>query len=170
MDSVEKRRELYKKNYKPGSTDWQFEEMHANRAEILRTLWPKLQTMGVEIVGSVSRKQMAREYNEAECLAYSSCPCDYTETFGVAVLEGCASGAVPVLGPCDAFPELWSACPMTKEPCDKNPNAWGDLVIEGLRGGFGDVRPRLRQVAAQYDWPNLHILLEGIIEMVRARK
>jgi len=157
--------EMHAENAKKG---WKFEDGHANRGRYCREVLPKLRDQGVEYVGSVSRRQMAKEYCEAECLAYSSQPLDYTETFGVAVLEGCASGAVPVLGPCDAFPELWNACPMTKGPVEQCADEWGDLVISVLRDGYD--RSKLRAVAEAHDWWKLGKNLEDLILAVRGRK
>jgi FkbM family methyltransferase len=157
--------ERYEKN---PQFDWQLAQI--NRGRICRELMPQLKNHGVEHVGSVSRRQMAKEYLDAECLAYSSQPFFYVETFGVAVLEGCASGAVPVLGPCDAFPELWSACPMTKGPVERHADEWAEMVISGLKGGFADIRPKLRALAEQHDWWVLGKKLEDLILSVKARK
>jgi glycosyltransferase involved in cell wall biosynthesis len=68
----------------------------------------RLKDLGVEFISSVSRERMASEFAEASLLPYPCDPISYTETFGVSVLEACASGAVPFLCYSDSFLELWS--------------------------------------------------------------
>jgi glycosyltransferase involved in cell wall biosynthesis len=67
----------------------------------------RLKNYDVFVHESVSRKRIIEEMSTSEVLAYPLDPIHYTETFGVTVLEACASGVVPVLCTSDAFGELW---------------------------------------------------------------
>ncbi len=77
------------------------------RSRYVKEALRRLEGKGVHVHQSVSRERMQREMAEAEVLAYPCDPVHYTETFGVTVLEACASGAVPVICTADAFGELW---------------------------------------------------------------
>jgi glycosyltransferase involved in cell wall biosynthesis len=68
----------------------------------------RLKDHNVHAFQSVSRKTMAEEMGKASVLAYPLDPVHYTETFGVTVLEACASGTVPVICTADCFGELWA--------------------------------------------------------------
>jgi glycosyltransferase involved in cell wall biosynthesis len=111
---------------------------HGRRARIVRDM---LSQPGVEYVGSVSRRRMAEEYARAMCVAFPTDTIDWTEGFGCAVCEGCASGAVPVITSCDAFGEIYAdACPMVKVSDSHRRFAdhpelaasWADLVVRAL--------------------------------------
>lgn len=70
----------------------------------------RLKGKGVTVHESVSRETIRQEMATSQVLAYPLDPVRYTETFGVTVLEACASGTVPVICTADAFGELWSEC------------------------------------------------------------
>lgn len=67
----------------------------------------RLESHGVIAHRSVSRDRIRQEMANSLVLAYPCDPVKYTETFGVTVLEACASGSVPVICTADAFEELW---------------------------------------------------------------
>jgi hypothetical protein len=144
---------------------------HALRARLVRDL---LDQPGVERCGVASARRMAREYAEAECLAYSADTIGWSESFGVSVLEGLTSGATPVLGGVDAFPELWGeACPMVFAPSGRCAPEWADLVVEVL------TKPEERAfwqnrgwaAARRYDWQTLGALADAIVRRaIRRRK
>lgn len=69
----------------------------------------RLEGHGVFAYKSVSRTRIREEMASAQILAYPLDPVCYTETFGVTVLEACASGTVPVICAADAFDELWGS-------------------------------------------------------------
>jgi glycosyltransferase involved in cell wall biosynthesis len=78
------------------------------RSKYIKEALRRLEGNGVYAHGSVSRDRIRQEMATAQALAYPCDPVRFTETFGVTVLEACASGAVPVLCTADAFEELWS--------------------------------------------------------------
>lgn len=146
---------------------------HARRAAICRDL---VGQPGVEVVGSVSRRRMAREYAEAEALLGPTDTISFTEGFAVAVLEGCVSGAVPCLTSCDALGEIYAgACPIVEveDNCQRfadHPDVaarWTNNVI-GVLGGvdpaWRDAWERAgKEFAARHAWPVLADRLEGIL-------
>jgi glycosyltransferase involved in cell wall biosynthesis len=157
------------------------EREHARRAVIVRNLLPKLEAHGVEVVGSVSRRQMAAEYSAAQCLAF---PCDtisFTEGFGVAALEGCASGAIPCLTTCDAFGDIYDgAAPMihVRDGCHRFldapelAHAWADNVVRTLTSEAfrEDWVAKGRRFAEKHAWPVLAAKLEGLLTEAREWK
>jgi glycosyltransferase involved in cell wall biosynthesis len=143
---------------------------HGRRAMFVRD---RLNLPGVIHIGSISRDQLALEYSEAQILAYPCDPHQYTEGYGVAIIEGCASGAVPVISRADALPEVYEgACPMVDAPAGQHKREWSDLVIKLLK----DESERLkwdslgRERAKKYDYRVLCIELERIIKDVKSRK
>lgn len=86
--------------------DGEFAEL-VYRSKYIKEALRRLQDNGVYAHGSVSRDRIRQEMATAQALAYPCDPVRFTETFGVTVLEACASGAVPVLCTADAFEELW---------------------------------------------------------------
>ncbi len=66
--------------------------------------------------GSVSRNRIREEISTSEIMAYPLDAVHYTETFGVSILEACASGTVPVICADDCFKELWSPVSLFVEP------------------------------------------------------
>ena len=95
--------------------DGSFPELAARSRYTLEAI-RKLEGRGVHVHESVSRERIRSEMASAEVLAYPCDPVIYTETFGVTVLEACASGTVPVLCTADSFGELWGAVGLNVPP------------------------------------------------------
>jgi glycosyltransferase involved in cell wall biosynthesis len=143
---------------------------HGRRAMFVRD---RLSLPGVIHIGSISRDQLALEYSEAKVLAYPCDPFQYTEGYGVAIIEGCASGAVPVISRADALPEIYEgACPMVDAPASHHGHEWADMVIKILKDEqehkkWWDLG---RERAKKYDYRVLCIELERIINELKAKK
>jgi len=117
-------------DYLLNSTTHPSDKEHGRRASIIRDL---IKSDGVEYVGSVSRARMAQEYSEAKLLTYPCDPTSYTEGYAVAIMEGCASGAVPVISDVDALTEIYGGvCPMVESPAHEHIEKWTNLTIEML--------------------------------------
>jgi glycosyltransferase involved in cell wall biosynthesis len=91
--------------FEPGLTETGYRARYINLA-LERYGW-----MDIELVGSVSREEIAREMSQAECLAYPCDPIRWTEGFSVTTMEGCASGAVPVITSADAMGHIYRELP-----------------------------------------------------------
>lgn len=61
---------------------------------------------GVQVVGPVPNREMARQLRQAAVLAYPCDPVRYTEGFGVSVLDACAAGCLPIISDADALNEV----------------------------------------------------------------
>jgi glycosyltransferase involved in cell wall biosynthesis len=123
----------------------------------------RLSGKGVHVHASVSRERIRHELAEAEVLAYTCDPVRYTETFGVAVLEAMACGAVPVISTADAFGELWGgAAPCVPAPYSSHKAEYADLVVRSMT----DKAWREDRVAAglarssEFAWDGLSAVLE----------
>jgi FkbM family methyltransferase len=136
------------------------------RARYIDQMLPMLRGHGVELVGGVSRVQMARELSEAMVLAY---PCDtvsWTEGFSVSTLEGCASGAIPVITNVDALGGIYGGyVPMVDAPVGRHLAEWAEHVIAHLKPGVHreTVVRQARMRAEHFAWPKLGRELEEMI-------
>jgi len=146
---------------------WHFKE-NFRRAKYIDRALHVLKDQGIEVVGPVSRRQLADEMRQAEVLAY---PCDtiaWTEGFSCATLEGCASGALPIISAMDALGSIYeTACPMVPAPARKHMPEWRNLVVRALTDkpwAEGWRRKGAAFAGAAYGWPVLAERLERILE------
>lgn len=105
----------------------------ARRSRYVLEAIKRLEGHGVHVHESVSRERIRDEMATAEVLAYPCDPVLYTETFGVTVLEACATGTIPVLCTSDAFEELWGSVGMNvPPPYNLNKGAYVDNLVQVL--------------------------------------
>ena len=145
----------------------------AQRAKYINAVLSELKKIGVEVVGSVSRKRLAAELSAAEVLAF---PCDtiaYTEGFSVATLEGCASGALPIITDIDALGSIYGgSVPMVAAEIENRVSEWSDFVVRTLTDApwAAEWRRKAGLLADRHAWPVLAARLEALLEEGIARK
>lgn len=128
---------------------------------------------GVVQVGSVSRRGVVREMDEAVVLGY---PCDtirYTEGFSVTTMEACAAGLVPVITREDALASIYGALPtVLPTPISEHMGAFVELVVGALEGSafVTAARGEGRRLAAAHAWPVLAERLESILAAEMQKK
>lgn len=152
----------------------------ARRAQYIKHVLTQKNRLGIEVVGSVSRNQLAQELSEAQILGYpyespgggvkhpvTGKSVGYCEGFSCAILEGCASGALPVISDADALGELYGggATPMVSAPAHKNMEPWTKMMIRALtdepwRQGYVE---KARERSRQFAWPLLTERLEKML-------
>ncbi len=143
------------------------------RAHYIKEALYRLSSHGVELVDSVSRRQIDREMAEAEVLAYSCDPVSWTEGFSVTLMEGCAARSCPVTTSVDALPEIYGGfIPMVRTPVKDHMSEFSDLVIRGLvdKDYRDGVNRTVRDLSSRYTWASLAQRLEGILERRLERK
>lgn len=122
------------------------------RALYIKEALRRMRHLGIEVVDSVSRNQIAREMSEAEVMAY---PCDttrWTEGFSCSLLEGCAAQACPVTTDVDALGAIYGKAIPTLPRGDWN--GWRLAVIEALQNkNYRDaINTRARALAETMTW------------------
>lgn len=132
------------------------------RARYVSLALERLSGLGVTRVGSVSRDEMAREMSQAQCLAYPCATIRFTEGFSVSTLEGCASGAVPVIMPADALGQIYEELPTISPTLE----AFTENVIRVLTDpAYAAIATAAgARIAAQHQWSTLTARLENIIK------
>jgi glycosyltransferase involved in cell wall biosynthesis len=137
---------------------------HGRRANIIADLLPKLKD--VEVVGATSRNQLAKDLSESEALLYPCEPIDWCEGFSCATLEGCASGALPILVGADALSSIYrEAIPVVQPPAEKHHELWTQLAILALKqpGWRAPWMKTAKSFAEKHDWRILAKRLETVL-------
>lgn len=112
---------------------------------------------GVVIHGALPPGELAKELMKADLSLYPCDPVRPTEGFGVAVMEACASGAVPVITDADAFGEVYAESGARMIPRG-NSRRWTDEFLEAtlsLMAAPSEILQRREAVmkfAKDYDW------------------
>jgi len=124
----------------------------------------------VEHVGSVSRERMAREFEQAEVLAYACETIRYTEGFSVTTMEACASGCLPITTDIDALGQIYrSAVPQVplngQSFTSEGLRQFADLVVRGLtdEAWRQENTAKCRALAEKHAWPALAERLEKML-------
>lgn len=118
---------------------------------------------------SVSRDRIREEMSTSEVMGYPLNPIHYTETFGVSVLEACASGTVPVICADDCFGELWSpVSEWVPPPYYDHKDEFIDKMVDVLNNN--EKRISLSRTCVEYakkfDW---NVLSKKFEETIRTR-
>lgn len=145
----------------------------AYRATYVREALRRLHNHDIEIVGSISRRQINEEMSQAQVLAY---PCDtvnWTEGFSVTLMEACAAGVVPVTTDVDALGEIYGgAVVMVRSPVGERLDKFVDAVSRALTDADfrSEVTSKTTALANSYVWDGLTAKLEEIITKHLRRK
>jgi glycosyltransferase involved in cell wall biosynthesis len=140
---------------------------HWRRAKYVEKVLPPLKRHGVSVVGSVSRNQILKELSQAEVMTYPCSVVAWTEGFSCAILEGCASGALPIISRVDALGHLYgNAVPMVDAPAQQHMMQWREMVIQALEdpSWAHDWRVMAKARAKDFAWPDLAEKFEKVLE------
>ncbi len=139
----------------------------ANRIRYMREMLKRLQPLGVEHIGSVSRERINQELSEATVMAY---PCDtlsWSEGFSVSIMEACMAEACPIISDVDGLASVYTgAVPMVKSPIGQRLPEFTDLVIRGLTDEKWreETNKKCKEFALCHTWKHTAKRLEEIIK------
>ena len=95
----------------------------------------ELKGHGVFVRGAVAPQVLAEELLQADVMLYPCDPVRFTEGFGVAVLEACAAGVVPIITDADALGEIYGESGAMVVPRGET-RKWTDMYIETVLDAF----------------------------------
>src|SRR3990167_8526604 len=127
------------------------------RAKYIVRRLNELRSHGVVVHGAIPPATLAQELLQADVMLYPCDPVRFTEGFGVAVLEACAAGVVPIITDADALGEIYGGSGALIVPRGET-RKWTDADIETVRYAFqhpeaiDNAREQVRAFAQQYQW------------------
>ena len=127
------------------------------RAKFIVRRLNELKGHGVFVHGAVAPHVLAEELLQADGMLYPCDPVRFTEGVGVAVLEACAAGVVPVITDADALGEIYGESGALVVPRGET-RKWTDSYIETVLQAFqhpesiDNAREQVRAFAQQYQW------------------
>ncbi|MDZ4262018.1 MAG: glycosyltransferase family 4 protein [Pseudomonadota bacterium] len=146
-----------------------------NRAKYVVAKSTPLAKHGVTFHGALPITQLAQELLVADVMIY---PCDTiraTEGFGVAILDACAAGVVPVITDADALGEIYNESGAIVVPLGDH-RRWVDAYLEQVLQLLGNQeeietrRAKVQEFAKQYDWKNVAGMWQSMIERKLEKK
>lgn len=137
------------------------------RVRYMKEAIQRLKPLGVEQVGSVSRKDIAKEISQASVLAFSVDTVAFSEGFSVSTMESHAGFTVPVITDADCLGSIYkdSGALVIKSPVRDHLQDFTSAVIKSLTDKpFADgVIEKCRAFANKYTWSKISQQMEGII-------
>ena len=122
--------------------------------------------------GAVPPENLAHGLASCDVMLYPADTIRFTEGFGVAVLEACAAGVVPIITDADALGEVYQKSGAIIIP--RGPDRrWTDRFLDTVLTVFKDrdaleaLRPFVRNFAAQYDWSHVADLWDAMFMKYR---
>jgi glycosyltransferase involved in cell wall biosynthesis len=137
------------------------------RIRYMKETIKRLAPLGVEHVGSVSRNQMKKEFNEASVFGFPCDPVSFSEGFSVSTTEAHASYTVPVISSRDCLGSIYkkSGCLMIDEPVRDNLGTFTSYVVKSLTDkSFSDkIIEQCRTFAERHTWSITAKKIEDIL-------
>lgn len=138
------------------------------RLRYIKEAIKRLAPLGVEQIGSVSRKDMANEISEASVFGFSADTVAFTEGFSVSTMENHAGFTVPVMTDVDCLGSIYkdSGAIIIKSPIKDHLPEFTAAVIKSLTDkSFADgVIEKCRSFASNYTWMKIAEQMQKIIE------
>ena len=139
----------------------------AQRVRYIKNAMEKLKDLDVVHVGSVSREQMVKEWNEASVFGFSADTVAFSEGFSISTLEAHASFTVPVITSVDCLGGIYndSGCIMIDAPIKNHLNEYKKGIIDALNGiNTSDAISKCREFAKNHSWKLCAEKLETFIK------
>ncbi len=139
----------------------------AQRIRYIQYAIEKLKNFGVEHVGSVSRNQIQKEFNEASVFGFSCDTVAFSEGFSCSTLESHASFTVPVITSQDCLGSLYkdSGAIIIEAPVKNRLAEYSDNIIKYLtdQDAANEVIKKCRAFAEKHTWAESASRLEQVI-------
>ena len=146
------------------------------RAKYIVRRLNELRSHGVVVHGAIPPATLAQELLQADVMLYPCDPVRFTEGFGVAVLEACAAGVVPIITDADALAEVYGESGAIIVPRGET-RLWTDQYIETVLQVFKEperieaVRGDVRAFAQKYQWASVSQLWDQMFrKQIEQRK
>lgn len=138
----------------------------AQRVRYIKDALPKLAHLDVTHVGSVSRDQMVKEWNQASVFGFSADTVAFSEGFSVSTLEAHASYTLPIISDVDCLGGIYkdSGCIMIPSPIKNNLSQLKNELIYQLKDIDVEKIKKCRQFAEKHTWKESARQLEQYIK------
>ena len=127
----------------------------------------RLNKLDVQHLQSISRKDIAKELNQASVFAFSADTVAFTEGFSVSTMESHASYTVPIITDIDCLGSIYSnsGAIVIPSPIKNNLSQFTNSVIKSLTDqSFADTTiKKCREFALQYTWSGIASKMELLI-------
>jgi len=140
-----------------------------NRALYVANKVQQLSPHGVHLRGALPPASLATDLLDAELMLYPCSTVRFTEGFGVAILEACAAGVVPVITDMDALGEIYAESGAVIVPRGDS-RRWTDQYVDTvlrLMDHPDEIKSRsekVREFAKQYSWQRVATQWNTMIE------
>lgn len=139
-----------------------------NRAMYVVNKINDLKNHGVVLHGAVPPEQLASELAKSDVMLYPCDPIKFTEGFGVAVLDACRAGVVPVITDADALGEIYgmSGAVVVSRNGDRR---WTDCFLEaslrllGSEEEKAERRKSVQMFSKKYLWEEVATMWQSMI-------
>lgn len=136
------------------------------RIRYMQYALPRLKSLGVEHVGSVSRERINKEMAEAQVMCYPCEPIAWSEGFSCSLLEATAAQACPIASKADALDHIYgNVFPCVSTPASHHLEEVKGLVIKALtdENYRNKINKSCKEFSLQHTWKITAEKLQNII-------
>jgi len=140
----------------------------AKRIVYIKEASKRMKHLGVNFIGSSSKKKIIKALSKAELFAFPCSTVAFTEGFSISTIEGCSAECAPVICGEDCLQDLYQGVvSMVPSPMSRaeNQKAFIELAVKTLTDKTyrEDINKKARSFALEHSWNKISKMLEDKI-------